>query len=256
MNNNIENNVPVNNSMPAKGNSKMIVAILVIAVVALAAYLVYDKVIKKEENTDSKDSGEVLSDEEALKIGNELFEYTYTLAFFDSDLCKYSTADGKYPTDMDPVDLGDDGEGYEITNYDEIMGHFSKECKKVYWDYEDSDADEEEQTCDGNLGLVTKNGKHYAIDMYRGSNTSLINIGDLRIKNKEQTKIEFSVDYIYCTGDTETEDIASENSRCYVQDENGSTTDKLVDPTTYTKDFIIVKEDGSWKIQKYYNDNA
>ncbi len=253
MNNNMETNIPAK-----KSYSAAIITILVVIVVALVAYLAYDKVIKKDEVKDDKESGEVLSDEEALKVGNELFEYTWTFAYdFAGDLVKFPTSDGEFSSDLELVYLDEEnGSGYEITNYDEIMSHFAKGCKKVYWDYQDSNTKEEEMACEEALPLVTKNGKHYTIDMSRGGNTSFIKMSDLKIKSKEPEKIEFSIDYSYCIGDTQTEDIASENSKCYVLDENDEVTDKLVDPTTYTKNFIIVKEDGSWKIQKYYNDNA
>ncbi len=268
---------PVNTTITVekkKGNGpKIIIIILAIVVVAVAAYLVYDKVIKKDDKKDDKESGEVveneetpeetpeqpekdietpeegtvLSDAEALKIGKELFEYTRTFAFFGSDLVKYATPDGKYPDD-DPVDLGEDyGEGFEITNYDEIMSHFAKGCKRVEWDYENPKAQEKEFTCDGAPGLATKNGKHYAIEMYRGSNTSFTNMSDLKIKEKTASKIEFTVDFSFCLDD---DTIRNESGKCIV-----TNTEKVVEPTTYTKTFIIVKEDGSWKIQKYYSDN-
>lgn len=259
MNNNTDNQVSNNNSVSPKNNSKIVLAtILAIIAVALATYLVYDKVLNKDE---------MLSNDEALKIGNELYAYANGNYGMDSELIKWATPDGKHPDeDEEPVDLGDDyGDAYEITNYDEIMRHFSKECKRVCWDYTDSKDQESEQSCEKDLPFVTKNDKHYAIDELGGGNVNIAYVGDLKVKNKTSNKITFTIDYAYCYTDNDEETVVyydqveetKENkNKCVVLNEDGDSTGELLNPSVFTKDFVIVKEDGNWKILKYYNDNS
>ncbi len=269
---------PVNTTITVekkKGNGpKIIIIILAIVVVAVAAYLVYDKVIKKDdkesgevvENEEEPDDGEVLSDDEALKIGNELLDYAreeYDVIF--SEYLKFATADGKYD-DEKLVELDDDESGYEITNYDEIMSHYAKGCKHISWDIDDPKAKEESSDCEELLPFVTENGKHYVLAQGISSNILFAYAGDLKIKNKTSNEITYTIDYAYCLTNNDKEDALyydnfddtkdeKYKNKCVVSDENGNRTGKLIDPTVYTKDFVIVKEDGSWKIKTYYDDN-
>ena len=270
-------------SMPTKKSyNALIITILAIVVVAVVAYFVYDKVIKKDEKKDDKESGEivenketpedsddgeVLSDAEALKIGKELLDYArenYDVT--TSSHLKFATTNGKYD-DRKLVELYYDVSGYEITNYDEIMSHYAKGCKQILWDINNPKAEEESHDCEELLPFTTENGKHYVLAQGISSNIAFAYASKFKIKNKTSKEITYTIDYAYCltTNDNENavyydnyNDTKTEKykNKCVVTDENGNRTGKLINPTVYTKNYVIVKEDETWKIKTYYNDNV
>ncbi len=247
MNNNMENNTPT--SPITKSSKGVVVTILIIIVLALSGYLLYDKVLSKKDTNETKESSEpseddVLTDEEALKIGNELFGYVTNYGDYYNE--------NKYVYD-DTEELEIDGDiAYELSNYDEIMSHYAKDCKMVRWSESDVPDGEEEVACESDV-IITKDTKHYYLELMQGDNIYFAFFGKLTVANKTSDKIEFAIDYAYCADGTYADSDEEEYpNKCLVYDDEGEEVTKTLDPYKVSKPFVIVKEGNDWKVQKYY----
>lgn len=278
--NNYNNNGNKNNSI------NILIGVLILAIVLMSGYIVYDKMINKQEQAEGNVSNEksksedvsndsplvdenkdtsnldttpnaadTISNAEALQIGNDLFKYANGI--FKN--VKYK----EMPTEDNAVDLGDDyGDAYEITNYDEIVSHFASDCVAAYWSegvkpgidgyYDDP------QACSEAFNIVTKNGIHYHIPSDPAfDNINFAYFGQLRLISKTADTIQFNINYVYCGDDYEVTGVYGNNigkntNKCYVLDNYNKPTDKTVEPIIIAREFVIKKENNSWKIKKYY----
>lgn len=169
-------------------------------------------------NTDSNlnsNTNNLLSDEEALELGNEQWKYASSATF-----C------GEYKYDNNDQD----SDGIAITNFDEVNSHFTNDnliSSKIGGNTAKSFKEKE------TANFVYKNGKYYdPSSCGRGTDISYMNT-TLKIVDKKENEIKFTATSTYCS-------TSVNNSDC-----TGKT-------STTDADFIIKKENGSWKIAKFY----
>ena len=188
--------------------------LLVVLLIALSLYIVYDKLYNKNSNVIEKNTTTkqyVLSKQEALGLGNYLWNYT-----LDTVWCRNFTY-------SDNTSLISDGvEGYEITNYDDVVKYFTADFT---YEYNDN-----QLTFNDIFGNHILDNKYYdANKCVRDANPSYKDTV-LDIKLIDKNNIVYKATSTYCEGEN-----------CI---------DKNIE-----KEFEIVKEKKLWKIKKFYLPN-
>ena len=171
-----------------------------------------------------KNESVIITDEEALKIGSELFDY----AERENMHMVYEFVSDK------EVELSDDLVGLEIKNFSEVENHFTTDCKTRLHntDKEDNclDVDDDDNT------IIKYNNSYYEVSVKRGD-ASFADTSSLEIVDKREKQITFKVSYFYCEDNFYNDD----QKEC----EDGS---KMIKEDY---DFIIRKENDEWKIDYY-----
>lgn len=179
-----------------------------------------------KDKKDEPDTKKEISNEEIIKKGEELFDY----AEMENLHMIY-----KYVSD-EAVDLTDELSGYEISNYEEVRKHFTKECKTIpYLEEGNNNVQKCMDTENVDSTLRKFNDKYYEVNLGRGGNISYINRENLKIKDITDEKVVFEAIYNYCADDAIYDE---ESDQC---ENNGKRYSKKYD-------FIIEKEDNEWKI--------
>ena len=213
----------------------VLIVILLLLVLGMGGYLVYDKVLSKDEvkenpsvenNKKSSDNEEdiynTLSNDEALKIGQQLWNYAY-----DTLWCK----NFNYSSEL--TNLGDGHQGYEIINYDEVRNNFSNDF--VYKDESGKTRSWEER-----FEQYVINGKVY--DPSGCSRGSDMNYGEtqLSVKSITSNTLIFNSLSTYCND--------------VMWNENNSCKDEKITKKV-EEDFSLKLVDGNWKISNFYLPN-
>ena len=212
--------------MEKKSNSGLVTAIviLVVLVLALGGYIVYDKVIVPKSDAEVKD-GEMLDNEksalshgDALTVGNELWEYAFSAYWGNKPA--WSTSTGEV----------NEAGGREVIcdqTVEEVRKKFSRDFE-AEWCLSDEETscskmkiDEfvTDRACEG----AGRGGKQ----TYKETK--------LEVGTVQENEIIFTATSEYCG-----------SSFCHESNETVK---------TVAKDFIIVKENGEWVIKNFYLPN-
>lgn len=213
--------------MENKSKGKVVViVILVLMVLGLGGYIVYDKVLNKEtsepvkaEKKDKTSNVNVLSQDEALKLGKERYEYIREGLY----LCGYKQIkwdDSKLFawTDTGKQTTGDLSYA-RITNIEDIKSNLTTHTYLNWLKALDIKQEgNEHYIYVGGCGI----SPDYAYDKFK-----------IGVKDIQENSITYSVDEYF-----------------YTSDNNGIVED-INKAEKYTTDFEIVKENGTWKIKEY-----
>jgi len=215
----------------SKGKTVVIV-ILVLVILGLGGYIVYDKVLNKEVKepvkTEKKDKVEtkkdILSEDEALKLGKERYEYVRDGLFLcgykqikydDSKLFGWND-NGKHTTgDLDYA---------KITNIEDIKSNLTERTFLNWIKALDIKQDGSDYYIYvGGCGI----GPDYPYDKFK-----------IKVKDIQKDHITYSIEEYF-----------------YTMDNNGIIED-INKAKKYTTDFEIVKENDMWKIKEYTDAEA
>ena len=154
--------------------------ILILIIILLVSFITYDKIIKNDnnrsesvsENKDNsfKNNDEVISNEEAITIGNELYKKINDIYFLE------------FPIDSELFIIGDDGYTYSKFDYE-------SEVKKYISSNFETKIKEE-------ISIIGKDGVYYVADVGRGSNQYYCD-SSLAIESIDANKIVFKTTISY-----------------------------------------------------------
>ena len=205
-----------------KKNNKslIIIIILVIMVLGLGSYIAYDKLLSNNVENNEKNSTETsvqktISEEEALKIGNELWKYAINTVWGTESVWKrHYSEENEYGAKEIICD----------TTVEEVKKKYSSDFKSEW--------------CCGDDGQATYNTLDEFVSrkcegIQRGSHTGYKNT-TLTVKEIQEYKIVFTAISTY-------EPTAGDDP---------GTTVKNVE-----KDFVIVKQNNDWVISYFYLPN-
>lgn len=201
----------------------IIIIILLVLVIGLSGYLVYDKLLA-EEGKDSNLSEIVLTDEETYNIGNDLYDYGIDVLW-----CK----EYKYLTYINELGSNEykyiDNLGYEILNFEEVKRKFTSDNlvkHSVSEGYTSFDSQ-----------IIKSNDKYYDSSMCgRGADLSYKST-ELKISKKESNKITFDAISEYCGEYYDYANGPMDFDSC-----------KLM--VKRVEEFVIEKEENEWKIDR------
>ncbi len=214
--------------MEKKSKGKTIViVILVLAVLGLGGYIIYDKLlnneVKEPVKTEKKDKikieKDILSEDEALKLGKERYEYVRDGLF----LCGYKQVkydDSKlFAWNENGKQITGDLNYAKITNIEDIKANLTEHSFLNWIKALDIKQDGNDYYIYvGGCGI----GPDYAYDKF-----------EIKIKDIKTNTITYSIDEYF-----------------YIEDNNGIVED-INKAEKCTTDFEIIKEDNSWKIKEY-----
>lgn len=208
------------NKSKKRVNKKVVVLfILVVILLGVIGFLLYYIFMGKEDtkeivvNNDSTLIESTLSDQEAVGLGESLWNYSY-----DTIWCK------KFTYAEEPVTLSDGKQGYEITNYDDVKSLFSEDFKYKYGD----------QSLGFNdiFGNVELEKKYYDSDKCSRNASIDYYKTDITAKEIKSDKIVYQAQSKYC-----------ENALVECTEDNAT---KNVD-----NEFSIIKSADKWVIQSF-----
>lgn len=210
-----------NENKPKKRVNKKVVVLFILVVILLGVigFLLYYIFMGKEDtkeivvNNDSTLIESTLSDQEAVGLGESLWNYSY-----DTIWCK------KFTYAEEPVTLSDGKQGYEITNYDDVKSLFSEDFKYKYGD----------QSLGFNdiFGNVELEKKYYDSDKCSRNASIDYYKTDITAKEIKSDKIVYQAQSKYC-----------ENALVECTEDNAT---KNVD-----NEFSIIKSADKWVIQSF-----
>lgn len=184
----------------------------------LVSFIAYDKVIKNDnnksesvsekENNSSTNNDEVISNEEAITIGNELYKKMRSIYMRD------------FPSDFESSIIGDDGITYEKFDYE-------SEIKKYISSNFETKVKEE-------VSIIEKEDGYYVIGA-SGIGSQFYCDSSLSIESIDVNKIVFIATTSY-----DNVGVSPLKSEC----------SNHIDYTK-TEQFIIVKENGNWVVEKF-----
>ena len=220
--------------MEKKNNKGLIitVVILVLLVIGLGSYIVYDKVLNKEVQEPVKEAtvnNDGISEDLAISLGKKLYiearDVAYNLCALphNTDICYYQK-NGIMMEDNTCQSQTD--ELYYNVNYDLYKDIFTQNGLNQY---------EKFMSSKGNF--LISNNKYYVYmnlgDCYQGLDKDATKIS---ISNMSENKIVYDINEHYCDFDENYEDCITNNGKF------GTNID-----TTIT----IIKENNDWKIEEY-----
>lgn len=138
---------------------------IIIGVVLILGIVLSVLLLNKNYSEEKMDGKTVLSDEEAVNIGNDLYKQMYNV-LYKSDKWEY---------DNEPIECNYGVGCLFITNWDEVTKIFTK-------DYLDTLKDEEEAL---KYGLQIIDDKPYLVDGYNDYENPDFNVINLEIKEEE-----------------------------------------------------------------------
>ena len=200
-----------------------VIIILVVFVLGLVGYIVYEKVLAPTSDVEVKDGENIeneksaLSHGDALALGNELWEYAYS-AFWGNEPA-WSTSTGEV----------NEAGGQPIvcdTTLEEVKKKFSKDFEAEFCYSDGSECSKmkiDEFINENSCGRAGRGG----LQDYKETN--------LKVGTIQESEIIFTAISEYCG-----------SSFCHDSDET---------VRTVSKDFIITKENGEWLIKNFYLPN-
>lgn len=116
--------------------------------------------------------------------------------------------------------IDNENEYYRIENYDEITTNLTTSAL---------------QTLTNDRGIITKNGKYYILDLARGTNIYYLGNDGFEVKSITNDRLEFIVKEKYLTN----------------SDDVGKEASEITDFEYQNNPFVLVKEDGKWKVDEF-----
>ena len=210
--------------MEEKSTGKtVVIIILTILLIGALGYIVYDKVIvqKNEEPTPTEKNikTNILSNEEALSLGKEKYEYIRNGMY----MCGYKQL--VLSQDAIPASTigGDTTAGYnvtyrEIANINDIKSNLTAEMFNQFVSSK----------------LITHQDKYYIVDGCGGDPTYAHTEYKIETKNIQEDSITYTITEYF-----------------YNMDNSGNIVEDLNKAENYTATFAIIKENDNWKISQY-----
>lgn len=204
-----------------KNNSALVslVIFLVVVVLALGAYIVYDKVLSNNDteitdnetnNTDANESQNTISESEALTIGDSLWKYAYATYW-----------------GTEPVWLSHAGPANQYGGRPVVCDTTVEQVKQKYSSDFKASGPDENTTYTLNTFVpqtACQGAGRGGLQTYKGTT--------LDVKEIQENKIVFTAKSEYCS-----------SSFC----EDSNVTVKEIE-----KDFVIVKQNDNWLISNFY----
>ncbi len=210
--------VEVDEKEKKKDNKKspmlLVIIFLILIILLLGSYLLYDKFINNDKNfiVKTETTKEYkLTKQEAKGLGNYLWNYA-----LDTIWCHNFTYSEQ------PTLINESVNGFEITNYDEIVKNFTTDFIYEYQGntYKFNDI----------FGNNTIENKYYDVNKCNRESDPTYETTTLEIKLISKDEITYKATSTYCEGEA-----CIENN--------------------IEKEFVIVKEKNKWKIKQFFLPN-
>lgn len=209
-----EQNIKETKQDKPKKKNPILLIILLLIILTLGGYIIYNKLFNNDKKVIIKTNTVKeykLTKQEALGLGNYLWNYA-----FDTVWCR------NFAYSEEPNLISEGLNGFEITNYDDIIKNFTSDFTYEY--------NGNNLTFNDIFGKYTLDNKYYDTNKcVRDANPSY-KTTSLSIKLIDYKEINYKATSIYCEGEN------------------------CID-NNIEKEFTIVKENKSWKIKKFYLPN-